>query len=147
MKRPRKTNIDRPTSEMRQLPLFTFGTLRRGECNHGYLAGAYDRVVTARLFGFAQVAPLMIARETNAMVEGEIFFLTPATFESTLSGCDRLEELPTDGLVGDEYRRIAVRVQTEIGEFIAWAYSRPDAESDHDLRPFVEEEMRRLKQS
>lgn len=132
---------------MLQLPLFVFGTLRRGECNHGYLAGAYDRVLPARLLGFARVEPLMIAREVDSAVDGELYFLTTATYEATLFGCDRLEELPTSELVGHEYRRIAVRVQTESGEVIAWAYVRPDAESDFDLRLLIEAESQRLKNS
>lgn len=132
---------------MPQLPLFVFGTLRRGECNHGYLADAYDRVLSAKLLNFVRVAPLMIAREADAVVEGELFFLTPATYESILSGCDRLEELPIGGLVGQEYRRIAVRVQTDSGEFIAWAYACPAAESDADLQPLIEAERRRVEAS
>lgn len=132
---------------MPQLPLFVFGTLRRGECNHGYLATAYERVLPARLLGFARIAPLMIARDANSAVDGELFFLTPATYETTLHGCDRLEELPEDGLIGHEYRRITVRVQTESGEVIAWAYACPDTESDSDLLPLIAAESQRLKSS
>ncbi len=132
---------------MLQLPLFVFGTLRRGECNHAYLAGAYDRVLPARLPGFSRVAPLMIAREANSVVDGELYFLSPATYENTLSGCDGLEELPTDGLIGHEYRRFAVRVQTDSGEVIAWAYARPDTEGDTDLQPLIVAELQRIKNS
>lgn len=128
-----------------QLPLFVFGTLRRGEPNHGYLAGAYDRVLTARLFGFAKIAPLMIARDAKSVVEGEVFFLKPATYEVTLGGCDQLEEIPSGGLIGHEYRRIAVCVQTESGEVIAWAYARPDSETDVELQPLIETEEQRLR--
>ena len=130
---------------MPQLPLFVFGTLRRGECNHGYLAETYDQVQPARLFDFVRVAPLMIAREAGSTVEGELFFLAAATHEATLSGCDRLEELPTDGLIGHEYRRIAVRVQTDSGEFIAWAYARADTENDSEFRSLIAAELERLK--
>lgn len=129
---------------MSQLPLFVFGTLRRGECNHGFLAGRFDRVQPARLLGFARVAPLMIAREASSFIDGELFFLTPANYEATLSGCDRLEELPSQSLIGDEYRRIAVRAQTEFGEVVAWAYARPDTMSDPDLQPLVAAESQRL---
>lgn len=132
---------------MPQLPLFVFGTLRRGECNHGYLAGAYDRVLSAKLLSFVRVAPLMIARKADSAVDGELFFLTPATYEATLSGCDRLEELPTDSLVGHEYRRIAVRVQTDSGEVIAWAYACPHTESDTDLQSLIAGEQQRIEHS
>ncbi len=129
---------------MPTLPLFVFGTLRRGECNHHYLAGAYDRVLAAQLLGFARVEPLMIARQPGSAEDGELFFLTPATYSATLRGCDSLEELAPGSLIGHEYRRIAVRVQTDSGEFIAWTYSRPDAESDTDLQSLIAAESQRL---
>ena len=129
---------------MRQLPLFVFGTLRRGECNHHYLAGAFDRMVPARLPGFARVEPLMIARKVDSVVDGELYFLTPATAARTLQGCDELEELPIGQLIGQEYRRVPVKTQTDNGDVIAWAYVRPDAEPDADLQPLLEAEGRRL---
>ena len=125
------------------LPLFVFGTLRRGECNHHYLAEAFDRVLAARLLGFARVTPLMIARQAGSAVDGELFFLTPASEAATLCDCDNLEELPPGRLIGHEYRRIAVRVQTDSGEFIAWAYARPETESDADLQPLIDAEVLR----
>ena len=129
---------------MQQLPLFVFGTLRRGECNHHYLAGAYDRMVPARLPGFARVEPLMIARQADSVVEGELYFLTPAIAVRTLQGCDELEELPVDQLIGREYRRVPVKTQTDDGDVIAWAYVRSDNEPDADLRPLLETERQRL---
>ena len=129
---------------MQQLPLFVFGTLRRGECNHRYLAGAYDRMVPARLPGFARVEPLMIARQIDSVVDGELYFLTPATAARTLQGCDELEELPVGHLVGREYRRIPVQTLTTDGDVTAWAYVRFDVEPDSSLRPLVEAECQRL---
>ena len=129
---------------MPTLPLFVFGTLRRGECNHHYLAGAYDRVLAARLLDFVRVEPLMIARQSGSAVDGELFFLTAATCSATLRECDNLEELTPGSLVGHEYRRIAVRVQTDLGDFVAWAYARPDADSDADLQPLITAESQRL---
>ena len=129
---------------MPTLPLFVFGTLRRSECNHHYLAGAHDRVLAARLLDFARVEPLMIARQPGSAVDGELVFLMAATYSATLRECDSLEELTPGGLIGHEYRRIAVRVQTDSGEFIAWTYSRPDAESDADLQPLIAAESQRL---
>ena len=129
---------------MSQLPLFVFGTLRRGECNHHYLAGNYDRVLSARLPEFVRIEPLMIARQADSTVEGELFFLTAAAYSACLRECDGLEELPCGGLIGHEYRRIAVRVQTDFGEFIAWAYACPNSESDSDLFPLIAAESQRL---
>ncbi|MBM3970045.1 MAG: gamma-glutamylcyclotransferase [Planctomycetes bacterium] len=129
---------------MLQLPLFVFGTLRQSECNHGYLAGAYDRVLPARLPGFSRVAPLMIAREANSVVDGELYFLSPATYAATLSGCDQLEELASNSLIGHEYHRIAVRAVAESVEFIAWAYVRPDVVTEDLLLPLIAIEQERI---
>lgn len=130
---------------MPTLPLFAFGTLRRGECNHHYLAGRYDRVLPARLPDFARVEPLMIARQSGSTVDGELFFLTSATYSATLQGCDFLEELPPGELIGPEYRRIVVRVQTDSGEFVAWAYSNPVTHTAEDLQPLIDTETERLR--
>ncbi len=86
----------------------------------------------------------MIDRKNDSVVDGELFFLTPSTYEATLSGCDQLEELPSGSLTGHEYRRIAARVQTDSGEIVAWVYACSDAESDSDLLPLIEAEQQRI---
>ena len=116
------------------LPLYVFGTLRRGECNHHFLSGAYERLRPARLTGFTNVVPLMIARQPGSVVIGELYDLTPSTYSQCLQRCDQLEEIPAGETIGREYRRIPVRVLTDGGEVIAWAYVRPDVEPDDDLR-------------
>lgn len=121
---------------MPQLPLFVFGTLRRGECNHHYLAGLYDEVTPAKLLGFSRVEPLMIARQKESEVVGELFQLSVDRYSQTLLHCDELEEIPLGELIGSEYRRIAVRVTTDSDSQVAWAYVRPDTEPDEDLRPY-----------
>ncbi|MCX7422828.1 MAG: gamma-glutamylcyclotransferase, partial [Planctomycetia bacterium] len=49
---------------MSQLPLFVFGTLRQGECNHHYLVGAFDRVQPATLRAFCRIEPLILKQAT-----------------------------------------------------------------------------------
>lgn len=129
---------------MPHLPLFVFGTLRQGQCNHHLLAGRFDRVQPAELSEFARVEPLMIARQPNSVVDGEVFELTQATYTRTLQECDHLEEIPLRELVGQEYRRIPVRVWTSSGPVVAWAYVRPDVEPDAELRSLVDSELSRL---
>lgn len=109
-----------------RLPLFAFGTLRRGEVNHHYLAGRYDRVLTATLPDYSVVAPLMIDRSTGGSVPGELFFLRPGSYESTLAGCDELEGVTPRQSRYAEYERKKVRVLTNVGTFEAWAYVRPE---------------------
>lgn len=109
-----------------RLPLFAFGTLRRGEANHHYLAEKYNRVIPAILRDYARVAPLMIDRCPNAQVVGELFWLSPERYDATLAGCDELEEIPPGTLVGHEYERRRVVVETAEGPVTAWAYVQPD---------------------
>ncbi len=111
-----------------QLPLFVYGTLRAGEYNHEYLAGRYARILSARLPDFDRVHPMMIVPHAGASVEGELYFLTPATYEGTLSACDALELIPPGETAGKYYRRGKVRVETAEGFITAWAYVHPSAE-------------------
>lgn len=108
------------------IPLFVFGTLRRGEPNHHYLDGFYDRMLPAVLPGYVRVAPLMIAERDGAEVIGEVYFLTESRYDRTLAGCDELEEIPPGMLIGHEYERRLVRITTAEGSMDAWAYVRPN---------------------
>ena len=112
-----------------RLPLFVFGTLRRGHRNHHYLEGHYDNVITANLTGYARLHELMIARRPGGVVDGELFFLNLEEYDSTLAGCDELEEIPVGQLVGHEYQRKRVTIETANGQFEAWAYVQPESDS------------------
>lgn len=109
-----------------QLPLFVFGTLRRGHRNHHYLHGYYDRVIPAWLLDYQRLHELMIARQPGGAVDGELFFLTDAIYEKTIAGCDELEEIPPGQLIGHEYERKRVTVETAEGLVEAWAYVQPE---------------------
>lgn len=111
---------------MSQPPLFVFGTLRRGEWNHHYLAKRFDRVLPAVLPGFRRRGTLMIERGDGGEVAGELFFLVPEKYDETLRECDRLEGIPPGKLVGESYRRILVTVETADGPFEAWCYPAAD---------------------
>lgn len=105
------------------LPLFVFGTLRRGQCNHHYLAGSYARVLPARLAGFGKIDPLMIVRRPDDVVVGELYDVRSDAWGRTIAGCDALEGIPAGKSAGPSYRRIRVRVTTSEGEHDAWAYA------------------------
>ena len=108
-----------------KLPMFVFGTLRSGQCNHQLIQGRYDKRLQARLYGYAMVAPLMIDVREDACVTGELFFLSDAVYEQAMIEIDELEMLPTGELVGEWYERTIVSVSTLEGEFEAWAYVKP----------------------
>lgn len=107
-------------------PLFAFGTLRRGHENHHYLTDRYQQAIRARLHGYARLHGLMIAPQADGFVDGELFFLNPEDYNSTLAGCDELEEIPIGKLVGHEYQRKLVTVETSEGPIKAWAYVQPE---------------------
>ena len=109
-----------------RLPLFAFGTLRRGEENHHLLAGRFERVLPARLPGYAVVGPLMIDRADGGTVPGELFFLRPDAYAAVMADCDELEEVASPPTPTDPYERRRVRVLTALGEHDAWAYVRPE---------------------
>lgn len=118
---------------MSQLPLFVYGTLRRGESNHHFLQGTYERCLPATLPDYAKgVAghgyPLAMPR-SGASVEGEVFFIRSEIYGATLARCDRLEDLPPGQLVGEFYQRATVTVETEFGPISAWAYTGPGGDA------------------
>ncbi|MBS0263857.1 MAG: gamma-glutamylcyclotransferase [Planctomycetes bacterium] len=117
------------------LPIFVFGTLRRGRENHHCLAGRYERCLVATLVdfrravarhGFPAVTPAIGDR-----VSGELFFLHPEQFLATLQECDLLEDLPVGELVGEYYQRAKVKIDTAEGAFTAWAYIDPRTPAPH----------------
>ncbi len=110
---------------MTQLPLFVFGTLRRGQANHHYLAGRYSRVRPAVLNDYARVEPLMIDRREGSEVNGELYEIPPEFYQATLAGCDALEGIPVGQTRGSWYERKVVQVEVAGEEIEAWAYVRP----------------------
>jgi len=116
-------NLERFNLE--QLPLFVYGTLRRGQCNHHLLDGRYKRAIPATLHDFLRVHPMMIVPKRERRVNGELYFLHSDTYRRAMADCDELEEVSPTTWVGRDYRRLRVRVATEEGEYAAWAYVHP----------------------
>ncbi|MGQ0636204.1 MAG: gamma-glutamylcyclotransferase family protein [Planctomycetaceae bacterium] len=114
------------------LPLFVYGTLRRGEVNHHLLAESYDRSLPATLRGYRRSVAAhgfpVILPATGQMVEGELYFPRPHDYLSTLSRCDVLEGILPGGLAGEHYRRKQVLAESTEGTFAAWAYVAAAAE-------------------
>lgn len=112
------------------LPLFVYGTLRRGGRYHNdYLAGRFDRVEVAQLPGFRKTVGShgfdVAEPDPEGVVAGELFFLSRARADSVLAGCDELEELPPGELRGALYQRIDATVRFGDGECRAWVYVAP----------------------
>jgi len=113
-----------------RLPVFVFGTLRRGHENHCYLEGRYERVLSGTLEGFARVASShgypLIDRDESESVEGELYFLSENSYEEAMIDLDHLEGLPPGELIGEWYQRTVVKVRTSEREYSAWAYVKPN---------------------
>lgn len=103
-------------------PLFVFGTLRRGRCNHRLLERRYLRMYRAKLPGYAKVAPLMIAPREGSHVAGEVYLIRPDLYRRVLLECDRLEGIPLGRTRGSEYTRVVETVETPLGEMECWVY-------------------------
>lgn len=108
------------------LPLFVYGTLRQGQPNHHYLAGHYERMLSAVLWEYRRTIaahgyPLVVPMPGDS-VTGELYFLCAETYAATLREIDRLEDIPEGCLAGEFYRRAAVTVDTPEGPHTAWAY-------------------------
>src|SRR5262245_59894495 len=104
---------------MPQLPLFVFGTLRRGEPNHHCLAGTYERWLPATLCDYVRFVaehgfPAIVSSGGD-FVEGELYFILPDAYARTLARCDELEEIPPGETVGPLYCREQVTVETTEG--------------------------------
>lgn len=117
---------------MEQLPLFVFATLRRGECNHHLLEDRYDGMTSAVLKNFVRVAPLMIERSPGNTVDGELYFLRLDAYTDTIAACDELEGVPKGGTAGPHYERVRVAVEVENEAVAAWAYVRPESDSQQN---------------
>jgi gamma-glutamylcyclotransferase (GGCT)/AIG2-like uncharacterized protein YtfP len=119
-----------PQDSSPQLPLFAFGTLRRGHENHHFLAGRYLWVTSATLPGWRRGIAAhgfpAVTRDPTAVVEdGELFVLHPAVHADVLAEIDQLEDLPPGELVGPYYTRIPLPVVTGDGVRMAWVYVDP----------------------
>jgi gamma-glutamylcyclotransferase (GGCT)/AIG2-like uncharacterized protein YtfP len=115
------------------LPLFAFGTLRRGESNHHYLDGTYERCLAGTLRNFRKTLAAhgfpAISEAPGNCVQGDLFFIRRELFVQTLHNCDLLEDIPPGELVGRYYRRAHVVIETDTGDFTAWAYLDPNSSS------------------
>jgi len=114
---------------MGELPFFVYGTLRRGQCNHGLVRDLLAGVRDAALAGFRLYEdglPYLGPGDGTSVVRGDLLVPRPGDYGEVLARLDRLEGFrPPDG--GLYVRRACqVRFGDESGEpwrdGEAWVY-------------------------
>lgn len=120
------------SSDARALPLFVYGTLRRGESAEDLVARAVTRRAPARAKGrlLAIGAPYpaaVFSPEAAEHVDGELMWLAPGSYAATLDRVDEYENVPF------LFRRIAITVESEGAAVEAWAYTYTHA--SHEILP------------
>jgi gamma-glutamylcyclotransferase (GGCT)/AIG2-like uncharacterized protein YtfP len=110
-------------SETKHLPVFVYGTLRRGQNNYSILQGHTIHEEEARLHS-AQLYDLgffPMAVEGEGVVSGELMHLRPGTYQEVLASLDMLEGVNREAPDTGFYRRVVRTVQAET-EQRAWVY-------------------------
>jgi gamma-glutamylcyclotransferase (GGCT)/AIG2-like uncharacterized protein YtfP len=114
---------------MRHLPVFVYGTLRRGQGNFGLLARAtvaeFDAVALDHVL-YAVGLPYAADRP-GSTVTGELMVIDRAIYETALARLDRLEGFRSDTPERSHYVRVPrpVRYQDAAGRRrrrLAWIY-------------------------
>src|SRR5258706_12548550 len=116
-----KTVYDQPQTQgygeavnvesLEQLPLFTYGTLRRGQENYALLRGNTLNEISATLEGVALYSlyayPMIVEGDSSdSGVHGELLTLHPRLYSRVLGDLDQLEGFRPDAPDGSRFRRV-----------------------------------------
>jgi len=114
----------------RELPLFLYGTLRKGESAEDVIAADVVRRAPARararLLDLKAPYPGAVFGPDEGWLDGEIVWLRSASFAAALDRVDQYENVPF------LFRRIAVTVETDGQTVEAWAFTYTHA--SHTIR-------------
>jgi gamma-glutamylcyclotransferase (GGCT)/AIG2-like uncharacterized protein YtfP len=111
-----------------QLPLFVYGTLRRGQENYTLLRGHTLSELPATIEGMALYSlhayPMILEADVaGALVHGDLLTLHPRLYVSLLEDLDQLEGFRPDAVEQSRFRRVERCVKTGSGhEVMAWIY-------------------------
>ncbi|MCC6765175.1 MAG: gamma-glutamylcyclotransferase [Deltaproteobacteria bacterium] len=114
----------------RELPLFLYGSLRKGESGAHVIAADVVRRAPARtrgrLLDLKAPYPGAVFGPDEGWLAGEIVWIEPSRFRAALDHVDEYENVPF------LFRRIAVTVETEGQTVEAWAFTYTHA--SHTIR-------------
>lgn len=101
--------------------VFVYGTLRDGGSNHFRMVGAQAvgaGHVRGKLYGIDWYPGLVLDAEGERVL-GEVY----AVGAEQMAALDAFEGLPVGELIGPEYRRVQVPVETAAGDvMVAWVW-------------------------
>lgn len=114
--------LDQPDD---QLPLFVYGTLRRGQENYSLMRGHTLTEFPATLHGMALYSlysyPMIV--EGDSTVYGDLVTLHPRVYSRLLEDLDQLEGYDPQQEQASRFRRVRRCVKTQSGlEVHAWVY-------------------------
>ena len=99
---------------------FVYGTLKRGQSNHGLIAAAVRAAIPATVAGrLYDLGPFPALGPGDDRVRGELLLIDPALLTSTLTLLDELEGFVPADPRGSIYLREVAPARTEAGETIA----------------------------
>ena len=105
----------------RELPLFIYGTLRKGEAAEDVIAADVVRRAPARArarrLEIDAPYPAAFFAPEEGLLPGEIVWLKPSAYAAALDRIDQYENVPF------LFRRIVVSVEVEGKDVEAWAYT------------------------
>lgn len=111
---------------MRKLPVFVYGTLRKGHGNYRLLAGRTVDEARAVVDGILHAAPhggFPCAVEGDGVIVGELMFIGDEVFDETMYALDMLEGYHENNPKRSMYLRKVVTATTPQGEdFEAYMY-------------------------
>ena len=110
---------------LEQLPLFAYGTLRRGQENYALMRGHTLTEFPATLDGMALYSlyayPMIV--EGQGIVYGDLMTLHPRLYSGVLADLDQLEDYFPEHEQASRFRRVQRCVKTQSGlEVMAWVY-------------------------
>lgn len=112
-------------STEKKIPVFVYGTLRKGQYNHYFLKDAHylaDGVTENKYGMYAHAYPMVTRDMQDVQIKGELYLVTKEEFKHL----DRLEGYPTF------YDREKISVVTDNTVIEAWMYFLDDVKNKHE---------------
>lgn len=118
-----------------RLPVFTYGTFRKGQIRHRLLHGQYQAVTAAHVEGLILYAgpEYPVAVQGTGRVYGELYTLNTERYDAILTGMDHIEGCTARDSSG-LFSRVRCLAHLPAGESVeAWIYVGQPAAITHNM--------------